>query len=136
VASFSHQDMNISNDGMAPAKIGIRSFDIICCTLWGICFHIKSKFSLAEHHSVTYISTLAFWFPRVSPQWQPAETSENQETWKLGNLCPISWKPLNMVNVRATAVRRDAERNAVLAGDPKGIRLLCNTTPSGKWVTS
>ena len=46
------------------------------------------------------ISTLAFWFPWVSPQWQPAETSKNQETWKLGNLCPISWKPLNMVNNR------------------------------------
>jgi len=30
--------------------------------------------------------------------------------------------------VRATAVGRDAERNAVLAGDPKGIRLLCNTS--------
>ena len=30
--------------------------------------------------------------------------------------------------VRATAVGRDAERNAVLAGDPKEIRLLCNTT--------
>ena len=30
--------------------------------------------------------------------------------------------------VRATAVGRDAERNAVLAGDPKKIRLLCNTT--------
>ena len=30
--------------------------------------------------------------------------------------------------VRATAVRRDAERNAVLAGDPKEVRLLCNTT--------
>ena len=30
--------------------------------------------------------------------------------------------------VRATAVGRDAEQNAVLAGDPKGIRLLCNTT--------
>ena len=30
--------------------------------------------------------------------------------------------------VRATAVGRDTERNAVLAGDPKGIRLLCNTT--------
>jgi len=33
--------------------------------------------------------------------------------------------------VRATAVgrdaERDAERNVVLAGDPKGIRLLCNT---------
>jgi len=29
--------------------------------------------------------------------------------------------------VRATAVRRDVERNAVLAGDPKRIRLLCNT---------
>ena len=29
--------------------------------------------------------------------------------------------------VRATAVGRDAERNAVLAGDPKRIRLLCNT---------
>ena len=31
-------------------------------------------------------------------------------------------------DVRATVVRRDAERNAVLAGDPKKIRLLCNTT--------
>ena len=30
--------------------------------------------------------------------------------------------------VRATAVGRDAERNVVLAGDPKRIRLLCNTT--------
>jgi len=30
--------------------------------------------------------------------------------------------------VRATAVGRDAERNAVLAGDPNMIRLLCNTT--------
>ena len=30
--------------------------------------------------------------------------------------------------VRATAVGRDAERNAVLAGDPKWIRLLCNTS--------
>ena len=30
-------------------------------------------------------------------------------------------------NVRATAVRRDAERNTVLAGDPKAFRLLCNT---------
>jgi len=29
--------------------------------------------------------------------------------------------------VRATVVGRDAERNAVLAGDPKWIRLLCNT---------
>jgi len=27
------------------------------------------------------ISTLAFWFPQVSTQWQPAETSENQETY-------------------------------------------------------
>ena len=37
----------------------------------------------------------------------------------------------NGVSVRATAVGRDvernAERNAVLAGDPKWIRLLCNT---------
>jgi len=30
-------------------------------------------------------------------------------------------------SVRATVVRRDAERSAVLAGDPKWIRLLCNT---------
>jgi len=30
--------------------------------------------------------------------------------------------------VRATAVGRDTERNAVLAGDPKRIRLLCNTS--------
>ena len=30
--------------------------------------------------------------------------------------------------VRATAVGWDTERNAVLAGDPKEIRLLCNTT--------
>jgi len=38
---------------------------------------------------------------------------------------------VGMVSVRATAVGRDAERNAernaVLAGDPKRIRLLCNT---------
>jgi len=34
----------------------------------------------------------------------------------------------NSVGVRATAVGRDAERNVVLAGDPKKIRLLCNTT--------
>ena len=32
------------------------------------------------------------------------------------------------VTVRATAVGRDAERNALLAGDPKWIRLLCNIT--------
>ena len=32
-----------------------------------------------------------------------------------------------MAAVRATAVGRDAERNAVLAGDPKVFRLLCNT---------
>ena len=32
------------------------------------------------------------------------------------------------MSVRATAVGRDAERNAVLAGDPKWIRLLCNTS--------
>ena len=35
------------------------------------------------------------------------------------------------LTVRATAVGRDternAERNAVLAGDPKWIKLLCNT---------
>ena len=35
------------------------------------------------------------------------------------------------MSVRATAVgrdaERDAERNAVLAGDPKVFRLLCNT---------
>ena len=31
-------------------------------------------------------------------------------------------------SVRATAIGRDAERNAVLAGDPKRIRLLCNTS--------
>jgi len=30
-------------------------------------------------------------------------------------------------SVRATAVRWDAEQNAVLAGDPKVFRLLCNT---------
>jgi len=30
------------------------------------------------------------------------------------------------VVVRATAVGRDTEWNAVLAGDPKMIRLLCN----------
>ena len=34
---------------------------------------------------------------------------------------------LQLVYVRATAVGRDAERNGVLAGDPKRIRLLCNT---------
>ena len=33
-----------------------------------------------------------------------------------------------MVDVRATVVGRDTERNTVLAGDPKEIRLLCNTT--------
>jgi len=32
------------------------------------------------------------------------------------------------VSVRATVVGRDAEQNAVLAGDPKRIRLLCNTS--------
>jgi len=31
------------------------------------------------------------------------------------------------VLVRATAVGQDAERNVVLAGDPKMFRLLCNT---------
>ena len=35
---------------------------------------------------------------------------------------------MRFVTVRATAVGRDAEQNAVLAGDPKKIRLLCNTT--------
>jgi len=30
--------------------------------------------------------------------------------------------------VRATAVGRDAERNTVLAGDPKVFRLLCNSS--------
>jgi len=29
--------------------------------------------------------------------------------------------------VRATVVRRDAKRNAVLAGDPKMFRLSCDT---------
>jgi len=38
------------------------------------------------------------------------------------------WKQLNVYTVRATAVGRDTERNAVLAGDPKEIRLLYNTT--------
>jgi len=34
---------------------------------------------------------------------------------------------LNGVIVRATAVWREVEQNAVLAGDPKLIRLLCNS---------
>jgi len=46
---------------------------------------------------------------------------------------PVEWRVYDIRGkgeggVRATAVGRDAERNAVLAGDPKGIRLLCNTT--------
>ena len=42
--SFSHWDMNISNDGMAPDRIGVHSLDIICCTLCGICFMSIQKY--------------------------------------------------------------------------------------------
>jgi len=43
------------------------------------------------------------------------------------HLDTLSTSRLCCASVRATAVGRDAERNAVLAGDPKWIRLLCNT---------
>ena len=61
--------------------------------------------------------------------WQGEEpaTTENEQTRARFQLLRVMVRA-----VRATAVGRDAERNAernaVLAGGPKGIRLLCNTT--------
>jgi len=54
-------------------------------------------------------------------QWEP------EATYGVCCVSEVSSLGGSFPTVRATAVRRDAERNTVLAGDPKVFRLLCNT---------
>jgi len=78
----------------------------------------KAKDNMARYYNCCHSPTLSF-----SSSDMVYLDSEDIQTTRLSK--KLSHHHLG---VRATAVGRDAERNAVLAGDPKKIRLLCNTT--------
>jgi len=66
-------------------------------------------------------------WPKEHYGYKIGSESEVSKVWMNLKMTMQIWE-LKMVTVRATVVGWDVEWNAVLAGDPKKIRLLCNTT--------